>query len=110
MNFDKKNNNNLFNDEPSCLEQLRSTPLSNRSAAAMAHSGIILPKKRRFQANSTIMDSSEMLRLFLFVNMIENLCVGNDGISYDQLTCKCLVRFITKKKFFFFIAKDRCEG
>lgn len=93
LNNNNDINNNLFADEMSCLQQLRSTSFGNRTAASMAHSGVILPKKRRVEATAIRMDSSESLRLFLFVNMIENLCVGSDGISYDYLTCKCLVRF-----------------
>lgn len=90
-----------MNDELSCLKQLRYTSFSNRTAASLAHSGIILPKRCRIPAFMEIgfmknMDSSETLRAILFVNMIENLCVSNDGHNYDHLTCKCLVCIFKK--------------
>lgn len=94
------------NHEYSCLRELRSSQFGLRNAAAMAHSGVF--SKRHCKSKQAIIDESEALRILLFVNLIDNLCM--DERSYHLDTCKFLVckifYIIYKLKFYTKILKS----
>lgn len=77
------------NNEYSCLRELRSSYFGLRNAAAMAHSGVF--SKRHCKSNQTKVSESEALRILLFVNLIDNLCM--DEGTYHLDTCKFLVSY-----------------
>uniref|UniRef100_A0A915E6W3 Uncharacterized protein n=1 Tax=Ditylenchus dipsaci TaxID=166011 RepID=A0A915E6W3_9BILA len=83
-------------NEYSCLKELRSTPFGPKTAAYMAHSGTISSRHRRKLASTESGNETEKLRVLLFINMIDRLCLAGDGENYDPNTCRYLGEALTE--------------